>query len=111
MTNSLDSIDQGGLVQLAVEKTNGVAQLRVTDNGCGMSDEVKKHLFEPFFTRRRDGQGTGLGLSISYAIIQEHGGDITATSAGPGHGSTFIVTVPLVATQHVKESDYQRQAA
>jgi signal transduction histidine kinase len=57
------------------------------------------HLFEPFFTRRRDGQGTGLGLSIAYGIIQDHGGEIVPSSDGPGRGSRFLVTLPLVAQQ------------
>ena len=52
-----------------------------------MTDEVLKHLFEPFFTRRRDGQGTGLGLSITYRIVADHGGTIEAASDGPGKGS------------------------
>ncbi len=111
ITNGLDSIDQGGSVTVQVDQTDGQAVLRVADNGCGMSDEVKQHLFEPFYTRRRDGKGTGLGLSISYAIIQEHGGDIVPTSEGPGKGSQFIVTIPLVAERNKKESHHQRQAA
>jgi two-component system NtrC family sensor kinase len=54
-----------------------------------------KHLFEPFFTRRRDGQGTGLGLSITYRIVSEHGGTIEPSSDGPGKGSRMRVLLPL----------------
>jgi two-component system, NtrC family, sensor kinase len=54
-----------------------------------------KHLFEPFFTRRRGGQGTGLGLSITYRIIEEHQGQIVPHSDGPGKGSRFTVSLPL----------------
>lgn len=72
-----------------------MAELLVTDNGCGMRADVLKHLFEPFFTRRRDGQGTGLGLSITYRIVSEHGGTIEPASDGPGKGSRMRVLLPL----------------
>lgn len=96
ITNALSSVEEGGTVEIDLSSENGQAVLRVTDDGCGMTEEIKEHLFEPFFTRRRDGQGTGLGLSITYQIIQEHGGDIEPSSAGPGKGSTFVVRLPLL---------------
>ena len=68
-----------------------------------MSSEVLQQLFQPFFTRRRDGRGTGLGLSITYRIVSEHGGTITASSDGPGQGSQFIVTLPV--QEQIQESD------
>jgi signal transduction histidine kinase len=95
ITNGLDSLDPGGKVTVAVGTRGPNAEIVVTDNGCGMTEEVIKHLFEPFFTRRRNGQGTGLGLSITYRIIEEHHGQITAESAGVGRGSRFTVTLPL----------------
>jgi signal transduction histidine kinase len=60
-----------------------------------MTDEVLRHLFEPFFTRRRDGSGTGLGLSITYRIVADHGGTIEPHSAGKGRGATMRVLIPL----------------
>lgn len=94
VTNGLDSLDPGGTVTVSVRPHEGGARIVVADDGCGMGEEVIKHLFEPFFTRRRGGQGTGLGLSITYRIVQEHGGDIEAASPGAGAGSTFTVTLP-----------------
>lgn len=99
ITNALGSVEESGIVTIELTKQNENAVLRVTDDGCGMTDEVKQHLFEPFFTRRRDGQGTGLGLSITYQIIEEHGGRISAISEGPGHGSIFTVSLPLVMNE------------
>ena len=96
ITNALDSIPDGGLVKVSLFKEDGLAVLKIEDNGCGMTDEVKQHLFEPFFTRRKLGEGTGLGLSITYRIVQEHGGRIEPYSDGPNKGSTFIVRIPTV---------------
>jgi signal transduction histidine kinase len=101
VTNALDSLDNGGLVKVTLARRGGMVAFTVADNGCGMSDEVLKHLFEPFFTRRRDGGGTGLGLSITYRIVQEHGGRIEASSGGPGHGSQLEVTLPLAASDRL----------
>jgi signal transduction histidine kinase len=107
LTNALDSVDANGWVRLELRQSGGKAELIVTDNGCGMTEEVKEHLFEPFFTRRRDGQGTGLGLSITYRIIQDHGGNIEVQSEGPGRGSEFRVTLPVVGHEKKYEGRYQ----
>lgn len=95
ITNALDSLDEGGTVTLKISTDASRAAILVSDDGCGMTDEVIRHLFEPFFTRRRNGQGTGLGLSITYRIVEEHNGEIVATSGGAGQGSQFTVTLPL----------------
>jgi signal transduction histidine kinase len=102
ITNGLDSLEPGGTVTVMLSQTHGVAELTVADDGCGMTEEVLEHVFEPFFTRRRDGQGTGLGTSISYRIVTEHGGSIAAKSDGPGRGSRFTVTLPVC--QHDQEA-------
>lgn len=107
LTNALDSVDLGGRVVVRLARVRGRAEIEVVDDGCGMTDEVKEHLFEPFFTRRRDGSGTGLGLSITYRILQDHGGTIEAFSDGPGRGSQFRVSLPLVRNEAKLERRHQ----
>jgi two-component system, NtrC family, sensor kinase len=95
VVNSLESMDDGGVLAISLTRDGEQAVLTFRDTGCGMSGEVLENIFEPFFTRRRTGNGTGLGLSISHQIIDAHGGSIAAASDGPGRGSTFIVRLPL----------------
>src|SRR5262245_12949704 len=95
VVNALDSLDDGGRLAITLSTIDESAELVFTDTGCGMSPEVLQNIFEPFFTRNRTGKGTGLGLFISHQIVDQHGGTITATSAGPGLGSTFTVRIPL----------------
>ena len=94
VANGLDSVDKGGTLHIALHEQTDQLVLEFTDNGCGMTPDVLERLFEPFFTRKQTGQGTGLGLSISHRIIHQHGGTISATSPGPGRGSTFAVRLP-----------------
>ncbi len=109
ITNGLDSLSPGGVLSIELRKSNDMAEIVFTDDGCGMTEEVLKHLFEPFFTRRRSGQGTGLGLSITYRIVADHGGQIDVHSDGPGRGARFRVLLPLAEKQ--KERDHRYQAA
>ncbi len=104
ITNALESIEQFGNVWVDLEQKNGHVIIRVRDDGCGMTEEVQTHLFEPFFTRRADGSGTGLGLAITYRIIEEHQGTIQAVSAGPGKGSTFTISLPTVKHEEKRQS-------
>jgi two-component system, NtrC family, sensor kinase len=97
LTNSLESLDptrNDGCVEIALEAQLDSVRLTIEDNGCGMTDEVLLHLFEPFFTRRRDGRGTGLGLPITSRIIADHGGRITPKSQGINCGTRFEVVLP-----------------
>jgi len=89
--------DQGG-VELAVTRTSTSVQIRVTDNGQGISPDFLPYVFDRFrqadSSTTRGAWGLGIGLSIAKHIVELHGGTIVATSGGPGQGSTFIVHLP-----------------
>jgi signal transduction histidine kinase len=95
VVNALDSMDDGGRLTITLATAGGYAELVFADTGCGMSADVLQNIFEPFYTKSRTGKGTGLGLFISHQIVDQHGGTITAASAGPGAGSSFTVRIPL----------------
>ncbi|RUS97501.1 hypothetical protein DSM106972_084490 [Dulcicalothrix desertica PCC 7102] len=81
---------------------NNRIEIRISDNGPGMPEHVKKRLFEPFFTTKPVGKGTGLGMSISHQIITElHGGTLQCIS-NPGKGAEFIIEIPI---QQQKRTD------
>lgn len=106
LTNALDSIaldDADGKVCVELRTSAGQAIIDVTDNGCGMTEEVLEHIFEPFYTNKlKNGQqGTGLGLPISYRIVAEHHGKVEVSSGGLNRGSRFLVSIPLIAPQNV----------
>ncbi|QDT42106.1 Sporulation kinase A [Gimesia alba] len=94
MTNALESMEVGGNLEIQVRENVDSVTLIFKDDGCGMTQEVKEGLFDPFFTQRADGTGTGLGMSITHRIIKDHGGEIEVESEGPGKGSTIFVELP-----------------
>jgi signal transduction histidine kinase len=70
-------------------------EVRIVDNGLGMSEEVQQRLFDHLFTTKPVGKGTGLGLSIARNIVEEkHGGKLTVTSK-PGEGAEFAIVLPI----------------
>ncbi len=99
VVNALDSMEDGGRLAISLATGADYAEMAFTDSGCGMTSEVLQNIFEPFYTKSRTGKGTGLGLFISHQIVDQHGGTITATSDGPGRGSTFTVRIPLQVPQ------------
>jgi two-component system, NtrC family, sensor kinase len=111
VVNALDSMDENGSLTITLGQRDGMAEMRFTDTGCGMTAEVLENIFEPFFTRSRTGKGTGLGLAISHRVITQHGGEIEATSAGLNQGSTFIVRLPIQPAGSVKEETLGHAAA
>ena len=109
LVNALDSIDEAGEVELTVKRDGDEARLVLTDNGCGMNEEVLQNLFEPFFTSRASKKGTGLGLSIAHRIITDHDGRIEVKSNGPGCGAMFSVILPVasITSQSLEKREEQ----
>ncbi len=108
VTNARDAMPQGGRLTIHTRnrklgqeeaKPLGIspgvyACLEVTDTGKGMSEEVKKHIFEAFFSTKDVGQGTGLGLSMVYGAVKHLGGAIEVKSS-PGKGTSFYLFFPV----------------
>ncbi|MHC5541676.1 sensor histidine kinase, partial [Singulisphaera rosea] len=97
VVNALDSMNADGTLRIELRHAEGMAEMVFDDEGCGMPPEVLENIFEPFFTKRKVGKGTGLGLSITHRIVNQHHGEIMATSPGEGAGATFVVRLPIRA--------------
>ena len=96
VSNALEAMPGGGTLRLRCGVMGELAVVRVEDTGCGMPEEVRRRIFEPFFTHGKP-RGTGLGLAIARAIVEEHGGTVRAESA-PGRGSAFQIELPASLT-------------
>jgi signal transduction histidine kinase len=93
LLNALQATPAGGEVAVAQKVENGAIVLLVHDSGPGVSDELRKRIWEPFFTTRQ--RGTGLGLAIVRKRMQEAGGTARLVSRFNGTGATFELRVPL----------------
>jgi PAS domain S-box-containing protein len=107
--NARDAMPRGGILSIATRLVSGstlrrfhqgatsekYVELRVSDSGSGMDEDVRQKIFEPFFTTKGVGKGTGLGLSVVYGIVESHKGFIDVQSE-PGKGTTFTIYFPVV---------------
>jgi signal transduction histidine kinase len=82
-------------VAITIEKRDNVATLRVRDNGCGMTPEIRAKIFEPFFTTKKASKGIGVGLATIKKIIEHDLSGIITVESEPGRGSTFTVVFPI----------------
>lgn len=93
--NAIDALDEGGSLKILVrdiQEEDGII-LFVKDNGCGISEENQRKVFEPFFSTKTKNGGTGLGLSITYGLVRDLHGSLVMESK-VGKGTTFTITLP-----------------
>ncbi|CAN5174518.1 hypothetical protein BH23VER1_BH23VER1_09660 [soil metagenome] len=101
--NARDAMEEGDRIVISTHNSRvrrdattpecDAVEIRVSDTGCGMAEEVRQRIFDPFFTTKPQGEGTGLGLSMAHDLIEQHGGWISCDSY-PGEGTTFRVFLP-----------------
>jgi len=96
-TNAIEACDAGGLVRVEVSRSSkfgGTAQITVSDNGPGIPESIRSHIFDPFFSWREAGRGLGFGLPKCWRIVTSHGGQIEV-DGGPHGGACFSIFLPL----------------
>lgn len=93
--NAVDAMPTGGKITLRTSAADGQVSIAVRDTGLGMTEHVKRHCLEPFFTTKADRGGSGLGLGMVHGIAQRHRGSLAIDSA-VGLGTTMTLTFPAV---------------
>jgi signal transduction histidine kinase len=102
-TNSLEAVGRDGKIEVLVQPATTIppsippdawVEILVRDDGPGISPQVRRHLFDPYFSGREAGRGLGLGLSKCWSIVKQHGGRIEVSSE-PGRGATFTIMLPV----------------
>ncbi len=92
VTNGMQAMQNGGTLEVSTKKTNGFIEVSFKDTGVGMSKEIMKQLFTPFFTTKA--QGMGMGLAICKKFVDRNGGSIEVESE-EGKGSIFTIKLPI----------------
>ncbi len=103
INNSIAAMEEsGGKLTISAKVENNMVKIIVTDTGKGIPDNIKQHIFDPFYTTKKVGEGTGLGLSLCYGIVKKYKGNITFSSISKeddpdlNSGSSFAVLLPVV---------------
>ena len=104
-----------GIVRFTIASEDATALIRVSDTGLGMSEELQRRAFDPFFqadnTLGHSEGGMGVGLTLVQSLVDLHGGDIQVFSSGRGKGSEFVVRIPLAtvlpteSSRHISDCD------
>jgi signal transduction histidine kinase len=113
VNNALDAMPDGGEL-LVVTKSEGNSDIPAAilvefrDNGCGMTDELRSHIFDPFYTTKELGRGTGLGLVVVRQVVREHGGEIEVESVRD-RGSVFRLRFPSLFRPNIGEQPKEQK--
>ncbi|HET7131245.1 MAG TPA: response regulator [Gammaproteobacteria bacterium] len=112
LTNAVKYTPDGGLIEVALETETGErpwALVRVRDSGTGIAPDMLERVFELFAqvssNESRTHSGLGIGLSLVRGLVELHGGDVRAVSEGLGHGSEFVVRLPLIGAERCQASN------
>jgi signal transduction histidine kinase len=115
LENSAKYTERGGEISVSLSAGSGRARVSVRDNGAGIPPEMLQSIFELFTQGQRPlhrpQSGLGLGLSLVRRIVELHGGEVVAHSEGPGHGSEFLVSLPLAPAHSVGASSARTSGA
>ena len=107
--NAVSAMEGQGRIAVATEcvtrQPGAAVRISISDNGCGLPQEVQERLFEPYFSTKQD--GTGLGLAIVQRIVSDHGGSIRASANHP-KGTKFVIELPQTLTQGSTEKSNVR---
>jgi two-component system, sensor histidine kinase len=105
LTNAIKYTPAGGKIVVSVHPIDGHAEVRVCDNGMGITPDLLPRVFELFTQAERaldrSQGGLGIGLTLVRALVEMHEGHVTVQSDGPGRGSEFIITLPRIAAPQV----------
>ena len=94
--NAMEAVSDGGTISINARRVNGSVEVRIADDGAGVPQEIKDHLFEPFHSTKPG--GSGLGLFAAKHIMEMHHGTVEIETES-GHGTCVTLTIPAIATE------------
>jgi hypothetical protein len=113
LSNAVKFTPEGGSITIETRRDDDMVRTTITDTGAGIAQDFLPHMFDRFrqadASTTRNYAGLGLGLAIVRHLVEAHGGTVTGTSDGPGHGAQFTVSLPAVVRR--RDTDTMREPA
>jgi len=106
LLNALEAVEphEGLVLFRSFNTADGAYCIQIRDNGAGIDPEDQEHIFEPFFSTKKETSGIGLGLAVTYGIVKRHDGEISVGCI-PGKATTFTIKLPVNAQKEGEEDD------